>query len=255
MRLTEKCAADIAQEVDVVERPEPFGIVDHLRARRAAAVGRGSRSNTREEARACCLDLLVGEQLARRASLPEGSPTRVVPPPISVIGRWPAFCSQRSIMIDTRRPTWSDGAVQSIADIGGDPAVLRRRRRAPPARRPGGYSRARLSTCSSSDLYPLPGRGAPVARSGSGALYRARPDVISPSSLTGSRPSDRASVRTTAAVPEWAKSEASSSFSACRASGVMRKKSRHRPCGSSRGLVSLGRSFRRARRVSPVPRP
>ena len=29
MRLTEKCRPDVAQEVDVVERREPLGIVDH----------------------------------------------------------------------------------------------------------------------------------------------------------------------------------------------------------------------------------
>jgi hypothetical protein len=35
----------------------------------------------------------------RASSLPDGSPTRVVPPPISAIGLWPVFCIQRSIMI------------------------------------------------------------------------------------------------------------------------------------------------------------
>ena len=50
----------------------------------------------------------------RLSSLPEGSPTRVVPPPISVIGLpAPVFCSQCSIMIESRCPTWSDGPVQS----------------------------------------------------------------------------------------------------------------------------------------------
>ncbi len=37
----------------------------------------------------------------------------VVPPPISAIGLPPPFCSQCSIMIETRLPMCSDGAVQS----------------------------------------------------------------------------------------------------------------------------------------------
>jgi hypothetical protein len=36
---------------------------------------------------------------ARDSSLPEGSPTMVVPPPISVIGLLPLCCSQYSIII------------------------------------------------------------------------------------------------------------------------------------------------------------
>ena len=53
------------------------------------------------------------ERIWRVSSLPEGSPTRVVPPPISTMGLPPACCSQRSIMIESRLPTCSDGAVQS----------------------------------------------------------------------------------------------------------------------------------------------
>ena len=49
----------------------------------------------------------------RLSSLPEGSPTRVVPPPISTIGLPPVCCSQCSIMIWIRMPTCSEGAVQS----------------------------------------------------------------------------------------------------------------------------------------------
>ncbi len=40
--------------------------------------------------------------ILRLSSLPEGSPTLVVPPPISTIGLWPVFWSRRSIMIDSR---------------------------------------------------------------------------------------------------------------------------------------------------------
>ena len=49
----------------------------------------------------------------RASSRNEGSPTFVVPPPISVIGRWPVFCHQRSIMICSNEPTCSESAVQS----------------------------------------------------------------------------------------------------------------------------------------------
>ena len=53
------------------------------------------------------------DRMRRVSSLPEGSPTRVVPPPISAIGLLPLCCSQCSIMIEIRWPTCSDGAVQS----------------------------------------------------------------------------------------------------------------------------------------------
>jgi hypothetical protein len=49
----------------------------------------------------------------RLSSLPEGSPILVVPPPITTIGLCPACWSRRSSMIDTRLPTWSEGAVAS----------------------------------------------------------------------------------------------------------------------------------------------
>jgi hypothetical protein len=49
----------------------------------------------------------------RDSSLPEGSPTLVVPPPIRAIGRCPVFCSQRSIMICTRWPMCRESAVAS----------------------------------------------------------------------------------------------------------------------------------------------
>src|SRR5580704_2345484 len=49
----------------------------------------------------------------RDSSLPDGSPMRVVPPPISATGRWPCFCSRRRIMMPTRLPTCRLSAVQS----------------------------------------------------------------------------------------------------------------------------------------------
>src|SRR5260221_678777 len=48
----------------------------------------------------------------RVSSRPEGSPTLVVPAPISAIGLWPVFCHQRSSMICSRWPTWSEAAVR-----------------------------------------------------------------------------------------------------------------------------------------------
>ena len=47
------------------------------------------------------------------SSLPDGSPTLVVPPPISTIGLWPVFCNSLNNMIDTRDPACRLGAVQS----------------------------------------------------------------------------------------------------------------------------------------------
>ena len=49
----------------------------------------------------------------RLSSRPEGSPTRVVPPPISAIGLLPVCCSQYSIMIWISDPMCSEDAVQS----------------------------------------------------------------------------------------------------------------------------------------------
>jgi hypothetical protein len=49
----------------------------------------------------------------RDSSLPDGSPTFVVPPPIKVIGLLPVCCSQCSIMIGSIEPACRLGAVQS----------------------------------------------------------------------------------------------------------------------------------------------
>ena len=49
----------------------------------------------------------------RLSSFPDGSPTRVVPPPIRAIGRCPVCWSQYSIMIGKSEPTCSEDAVQS----------------------------------------------------------------------------------------------------------------------------------------------
>ncbi len=49
----------------------------------------------------------------RDSSLPEGSPTLVVPPPITTIGLWPERWSRRSSMICIRLPTCRLSAVAS----------------------------------------------------------------------------------------------------------------------------------------------
>ncbi len=54
-----------------------------------------------------------GLSSGRSSERKEGSPTLVVPPPISTIGRWPHLCSQRSIMIWISEPTCRLGAVAS----------------------------------------------------------------------------------------------------------------------------------------------
>jgi hypothetical protein len=68
----------------------------------------------RADAGEILLDHRVGEDPAALV-LAEGSPTRVVPPPISAIGRWPVCCSQCSIMIGNSEPMCSEagGAVES----------------------------------------------------------------------------------------------------------------------------------------------
>ena len=42
--------------------------------------------------------------IVRVSSLPEGSPTFAVPPPMMTIGRWPACCRRFSSMIEARLP-------------------------------------------------------------------------------------------------------------------------------------------------------
>jgi hypothetical protein len=58
---------------------------------------------------AICVSVSSGRSSARN----DGSPIRVVPPPISTMGLPPHFCSQRSIMIWISEPACSDCAVAS----------------------------------------------------------------------------------------------------------------------------------------------
>jgi hypothetical protein len=82
--------ADIAQELDIVELQQPIGIVDHDGVGRPVAVTQDCETRLMlsmfwRSARRQQLALIVAEG---------GSPTIEVPPPISVIGRWPVSCSQ-----------------------------------------------------------------------------------------------------------------------------------------------------------------
>ncbi len=78
----------------------------------------GPSPNLRNRAKACFCEAMLAWISAslrswRVSSLPDGSPTLVVPPPTMTIGLWPVCCSRRSIMMVIRLPTCSDGAVAS----------------------------------------------------------------------------------------------------------------------------------------------
>ena len=77
------------------------------------------RSNTRRIAGDVGVDLSRRQQLAALVLAATGSPTLVVPPPISTIGLCPACCSRRSSMIWTRLPTWRRRRGRVEADIAG----------------------------------------------------------------------------------------------------------------------------------------
>ena len=102
---------DVAQELDVVELREPVGVVGHDGVMLAVAEA-DEMGERLADARLVGSDLSNVSSL-RLSSLPDGSPTIVVPPPISATGLPPVSCSQCSIMIPTRLPTCSEGAVQS----------------------------------------------------------------------------------------------------------------------------------------------
>ena len=106
-----KMAADIAQKVEVIQPIQPFGIVEHERACALRCSRRIWRKDLFDSVDVV-VDLCTGQQRALIGAK-GGSPTFVVPPPISVIGLWPVFCSQRNIMIWISEPTCSDLAVAS----------------------------------------------------------------------------------------------------------------------------------------------
>ena len=93
--------ADVAQEADVVSPSSQSALLTIT-----ASVGPSPKVEVVARRRCLMLAMLAsicsGVSSWRVSSRPEGSPTLVVPPPISAIGLWPVFCHQRSIMICSR---------------------------------------------------------------------------------------------------------------------------------------------------------
>ena len=82
----------------------------------AASVGPSPKTRNCEKTRlmpSMLASIRSSDRSWRDSSLPDGSPTLVVPPPIRTIGLWPACCHQRSSMIGINEPTWRLSAVQS----------------------------------------------------------------------------------------------------------------------------------------------
>ena len=94
-----------------------FSVVSHsalsmVMASRGPSPKLRKRENTLKMPR--LLDWISSTVRMRRvSSRPDGSPTIVVPPPISAIALFPVCWSQCSIMICTSEPTCKEGAVQS----------------------------------------------------------------------------------------------------------------------------------------------
>ncbi|MEA2940728.1 MAG: tyrosyl-tRNA synthetase [Bradyrhizobium sp.] len=110
-RMTEKCRPR-SRSISI-----QFSLVSHSALSGMTASDLPS-PNFRNRENTCLMPSLLRsissiDRILRVSSLPEGSPTRVVPPPISAIGLLPVCCSQYRHMIWTIEPTCSDGAVQS----------------------------------------------------------------------------------------------------------------------------------------------
>jgi hypothetical protein len=101
--------AEVAQERDVAQLDSHASL-----STRRAPPSRKSRKRPSERRMPALFASSASSVSSRRvSSLPEGSPTFVVPPPTRAIGRWPVRWSVRSSMIETRLPTWRLSAVQS----------------------------------------------------------------------------------------------------------------------------------------------
>ena len=119
MRLTLKWRPIVAQEIDVVELVEPVGVVDHNGVDRRRRPKLRNLPNT-DSMPPILAAISASVRSLRASSLPEGSPTLVVPPPISTIGRWPACCNLRSIMMLTQVADMEARRRAVEADIAGD---------------------------------------------------------------------------------------------------------------------------------------
>jgi hypothetical protein len=104
--------ADIAQEGDVEQPVQPFGIVEHDGIRRAITETQEGVEHL-ADAGLVGFDLRIRPAAGGASSRKEGSPTLVVPPPISTTGDVPVRCISRSSMICTRDPTCRLSAVAS----------------------------------------------------------------------------------------------------------------------------------------------
>ncbi len=102
---------DIAQEIDVVEGVQPVGNVRHDGTGGPSPKVRNFEKVARMLRRFSLINSSV--RILRLSSLPEGSPTRVVAAAHQRDRPWPVCCIQYSIMVGSKLPTCSDGAVQS----------------------------------------------------------------------------------------------------------------------------------------------
>jgi hypothetical protein len=104
--------ADVAQELDVVELRQPLGVVDHegVRLTLAETEEPGEHGG---DAGLVRLDVARGTGCAGSRPAPTDRRPAWWPPPIRTRGLCPVAWSQRSIMMGTSEPTWSEGAVQS----------------------------------------------------------------------------------------------------------------------------------------------
>ena len=105
-------AADVAQNVDIVELGQPLGIVDDDRILGAVAELQEPGEDLLD-AVLVRVDLFKESAAWRLSSRPDGSPTRVVPPPIRVSGFRPRLLRPVQEHDLTSDPMCSEGAVQS----------------------------------------------------------------------------------------------------------------------------------------------
>ena len=86
--------ADVAQEIDVVERVQPVGIVRHHGVAAMAALEFQELREDRADALEVLVDRFVAQDAPALVLAARDRPPRVVPPPISAIGLWPVRCIQ-----------------------------------------------------------------------------------------------------------------------------------------------------------------
>src|ERR1700733_3554600 len=125
IRLTEKCRP-ISRSISI-----QLSLVSHSALSGMIASDLPS-PNSRKRENTCLMPSLLRsissiERIFRVSSLPEGSPTWVVPPPISAIGRLPVFCSKKGPQDRHKGAEGSERRVAVETDIGGQFALGRQR--------------------------------------------------------------------------------------------------------------------------------